>query len=372
MYLLAGAAVREHRVRRHGLAVVGLEGGHAQLEVGPVLVLPPAHGRGVGEVDEQRLLGVLDGFGRAGVRVAREVAVRLALAGHLAVVVDVGNLPEAELEAALAEPIDEAWWVGEGLLIPFEVAAVEPLVFAALKPERIKVDDIAGNVQFAQALDDALDLLAVAVHAARPPDAERPAWGHRRPSGELGVARDDLFARGAIDEEVIEVGVSDADGGRLEGGVSELVSELRMVVEEEAEATAADEERDVDVAGGRGYRAHGVAAPGDDALALAIEGAEVLAEAVEVVIRVQREHFMKLDAPVRTTRIAGRQSYGAADLAVVPSLLEDGAAVFGSDGERPFGFVQKHSDRFTVDLDPVAPVRDLYAMRSVGASYEYR
>ncbi len=145
-----------------------------------------------------------------------------------------------------------------------------------------------------------------------------------------------------------------------------------MVVEEEAEATAADEERDVDVAGGRGYGAHGVAAPGDDALALAIEGAEVLAEAVEVVIRVQREHFMKLDAPVRTTRIARRQSDGAADLAVVPSLLEDGAAVFGSDGERPFGFVQKHSDRFTVDLDPVAPVRDLYAMRSVGASYEYR
>src|SRR5207244_4419024 len=191
--LLAGAAVGEEGVRRDGLAVIRLEGGDAQLEVRPVLVLPPADSPGVREVDEQRLFGIFDGFRRAAIRVAGEVAIRLAFAGHLAVVVDVWYLPEAEPEAALAEPIDEAWWVGEGLLVPLEVAAVEPLVFASLKPERVEVDDIAGNVQFAQALDDAFDLLAVAVHAARPPDAERPAWGHRRPSGELGVARDDLF-----------------------------------------------------------------------------------------------------------------------------------------------------------------------------------
>src|SRR5207244_6747001 len=150
------------------------------------------------------------------VRVAGEVAVRLAFTGHLAVVVDVGYLPEAEPEAALAEPIDEAWWVGEGLLVPLEVAAVESLVFASLKPERVEVDDIAGDVQLAQALDDAFDLLAVAVHAARPPDAERPARRDGGSPGELGVAGDDLFGRGAVDEEVVQVRIADADCGGLE------------------------------------------------------------------------------------------------------------------------------------------------------------
>src|SRR3989442_1153734 len=113
--------------------------------------------------------------GESAVRFGGEVPVRLALRGYLAVVVDVGDLPEGELEAARAEPVDEALRVGEGVLIPLEVAAVESLVLAPLQPERVEVDDIAGDVQLAQALDDAFDLLAVAVHAARPPDAERPA-----------------------------------------------------------------------------------------------------------------------------------------------------------------------------------------------------
>src|SRR5437870_1120528 len=125
--------------------------------------------------------------------VAAELAVRIGLMSHLAVVGDVGDLTEGELEAALAEPVDEALRVGEGLLIPLEVAAVESLALARLQPERVEVDDIAGDVQLAQALDDAFDLLAVAVHAARPPDAERPARGHCRLSCELGVAGDDGF-----------------------------------------------------------------------------------------------------------------------------------------------------------------------------------
>src|SRR5207249_10932176 len=179
----------------------------------------------------------------------------------------------------------------------------------------------------AQALDDAFDLLAVAVHAARPPDAERPARRDGGSPGELGVAGDDLFGRGAVDEEVVQVRIADADCGGLECGVSQLVGQLRVMVEEEPESAAADQERDVDVAGGGGYGTDRVAAPGDDALSLAVEGAEVLAEAVEMIVRVQRKDFVKLHVSVRTTRIAGRQSDGAADLAIVPALFEDGPAV---------------------------------------------
>ena len=58
------------------------------------------------------------------------------------------------------------------------------------------------------------------------------------------------------------------------------------MVEEEPEPAAADQERDVDVAGGGGYGTDRVAAPRDDALSLAVEGAEVLAEAVEMIVRV--------------------------------------------------------------------------------------
>ena len=146
VYLFALAAIREDNVRRHRLAVVRLESRDTHLEVRPVLLLPPAHGLGVGEVDEQCLFRVLQGLRRAAVRVPCEVAIRLALAGHVAVVVDVGDLPEGELEAALAEPVDEALRVGEGLLIPLEVAAVESLVLAPPQPERVEVDDIAGDV----------------------------------------------------------------------------------------------------------------------------------------------------------------------------------------------------------------------------------
>ena len=80
---------------------------------------------------------------------------------------------------------------------------------------------------------------------------------------------------------------------------------------------------------------------------------------------------MKLHVSVRTTRIAGRQSDGAADLAIVPALFEDGPAVIRSDRERPLALVHREGECVAVQLEPIAFVGNPAGLFSVGALDEH-
>ena len=299
-----------------------------------MLALPPAIGAGVGEVDDGGV-AVLRGGRRGAVRQADEVAPPERLAVRGGVAVNVGVLPERELHPALAQPLDEALRVGEGLVVPDEVAGVEEVLLSLLHPERVQVGDIERDAELPEPGDHLFHLGTVPVHAARHPDAEGPQRGHRRSTCQVCVAGQDVLWAGAVDEEVVQVGVLHPEGPRFGRGQAELVDRPGGLVDEDAVAAAAHEEGGVVVGDVRGVGAVGVAAPGDVPLPALVQGPVVLAEAEEVLVGGQREALVEGDAALGVAREAGRQGHVEDDGAVLHLLLVDRLAGGVLDGHPP-------------------------------------
>ena len=298
----AGLAAREAGLGGDRLPVVGLEAGDPQIEERAVLRGPPRRRLRVREVDDGGV-GIDGGRRRLALRGGGEEAARLALRERVAVARHVGVLPEGEPHPPRSQPDDEAARIGKRFLVPDEVARVEHPGRAAAEPERVDMDDVERQVSRAHPLDDRLHLGAVPVHAARHPDAERPAGRKGRPSRESGVPLDD-GAWVAEEDEVVHLGRRHREAERHAREGAAIDHGTLGPVEEAAIAPAREPEWHGFVGEVGRVEAEGVRGPEEAPSAAEVEAVIGLAEADEGFVGRESECLVHARRPVRIRPVA--------------------------------------------------------------------
>ena len=199
---------------------------------------------------------------------------------------DVGVDPNADLQPARLQALDEALGVREHALVKGEVAPAE-----LLHPEAVEVEDLQGDAALGHAVHEGGDGLLIVVRGegGGQPQAEGVGRGQGGLSGQGGVVRDDARDVLAADDEILHPLARNDEGDLGDRLGRDLKIHLFGVVDEHAVPAVGDVEGDglVRVFGAGAA----VAVPHLDALAVLDKGGELLAEAVDVLAHGEVEHL---------------------------------------------------------------------------------
>lgn len=282
-------AVVVGHVGRNPFAEVGFEGVYSHIEEGVEVGAEQLARGGVGEVYDAHARLPFVNLPDIAVGAGEEVAVCFPFGEEGGALGDVGVDPDAKAEAARFEAGEHPRGVGEGAGVPLEVAPVE---FA--HPKAVEMEDVDGEVAGGHVFEDAGDggFVVVGGEGGGQPQAERPRRGQGGASGEGGVFFEDFFGGGAIDDEVFEglVGDAELDAGDFFGG--DFERDASGVVDKDAVAAVGEVEGDVFV----GLFAGGAAIFVPDVYGLPVfdEGGKAFAQPVDVFAHAEGELFVQV------------------------------------------------------------------------------
>ena len=185
-----------------------------------------------------------------------------------------------EMEMLLAQIGNESGKVRESFGIDGERSILVLVV-------DVEIEHVGGNLVGAQTVGDLPHLRFGSVAVARLLESKRPQRRKRRRSGQIGVAFDDLFRSGAIEQVVVERAAFGAEGNRVARLLAEIEPGAPGVVEEDSvTAGAVDGEKKGNALVERidRFLRTDVGIPERVGLIPAIEGAGLVAEAEVVFV----------------------------------------------------------------------------------------
>ena len=342
----------------HGdaFAEVGLQAVHAHAQDLPQMIAVPCPRVGVSHVQNAHARLPEVGLPYVAVCLFQQIAVLHALPEQGAGLTDIGVDPAAEMESTVVIAFEHPHRIGEGLLVPGEVAPVE-----ALHPEAVEVEHAQGDIPIRHALNEGSGGLFVIVggEGRRQPQAEAPRGHQGGTAGQGGVAVQHRLGRAAVDH-VVDDGL--ALGGELHPlhlFTSHFEAHVGGILHEDAIAPIGHIEGDILVGLFAGGAAVGV--PHIDGLAVLHIGGEALAQAVDALAHVQHQRIahvglagVLIQRPAHAAeRAAGEHPAVLRHIVHPPvfALLHPGGQLSAGEGDRLVVFFNDGVHRLLVGLE---------------------
>ena len=342
----------------HGdaLAEVGLQAVHAHAQNLPQMIAVPCPRVGVGHVQNAHARLPQVGLPYVAVSLFQQIAVLHALPEQGAGLTDIGIDPAAEMKPPVVIALEHPHGIGEGLLVPGEVAPVE-----ALHPEAVEVEHAQGDIPIRHALNEGRGGLFVIVggKGRGQPQAEAPRGHQGGPSGQGGVAVQHGLGCAAIDH-VVNDGLSlGRELHPLHLFTGHFEAHVGGVLHEDTIAPIGHIEGDILVGLLAGGAAVGV--PHIDGLAVFHIGGEAFAQTIDALAHVQHQRVahvglagILVQRPAHAAeRAAGEHPAVLRHIVHLPvfALLHPGGQLAAGEGDRLVGFFNDGVHRLLVGLE---------------------
>ena len=166
------------------LPKVGLKGVHTHLQQITQVALVPFHCRWVGEVNEGVASFPHIPLPRIAIAAFNQVTFVTPFLEQPRLLTDVRIQPDANLDTAIMDLLDQPSWVREAVLVPFKASP-----FKALHPETVKVKNVQRNTAFGHSINHTQDRLFAVISGkrGRQPETKGPSRRQSRLTSQISI-----------------------------------------------------------------------------------------------------------------------------------------------------------------------------------------